>query len=227
MKSLKLPSPASVVASLALLVALGTATASALFIPPNSVGSRQIDNNSISFKDLGRNSVDTAELIRGAITPPIIGFGAVTGPKLSFNSVSSANIKTDAVGSSEIAPDAVGPDQVEDVDVTDDVLNAGWSSKFSATTPGHTVDAEGVVHLVGVVAPTDPEDTGAALNLPAEASPPYDIELPVVGACGGAPTVVPAYIQRDDGSAAAGGVFFSPPPGGCSYYHLHGISFVP
>lgn len=64
----RLPSPAIVLASLALLVALtGTSVAAISQIPRNSVGSAQLKANSVTNVKLASNSVRSAEVRNGSL----------------------------------------------------------------------------------------------------------------------------------------------------------------
>ena len=64
----KLPSPATVIASLALLVALtGTSVAAISQIPRNSVGSAQLKANSVTNAKLASNAVRSAEVRNGSL----------------------------------------------------------------------------------------------------------------------------------------------------------------
>jgi hypothetical protein len=79
------PSPALVVACLALAVALGgTSYAAVLAIPSNSVG--------------------TAQLKRAAVTTPKLADRAVTGRKLSSGAVTSATVKDGSLLSADFKP---------------------------------------------------------------------------------------------------------------------------
>src|SRR4029079_1379213 len=78
------PSPAMVVACVALLVALGgTSVAAVNAIAPNSIGAPQIQANAVSTSEL-RN-------------------GAVTGPKLRANAVTGAKILNHSLGAVDFA----------------------------------------------------------------------------------------------------------------------------
>jgi len=64
----KLPSPATVIASIALLVALsGTSVAAISQIPRNSVGSAQLKANSVTNAKLASNAVRSAEVRNGSL----------------------------------------------------------------------------------------------------------------------------------------------------------------
>jgi hypothetical protein len=61
------PSPALVVSFLALFVALGGAGWAALRVPPNSVGTAQLQNSSVSNVKLRGNSVGPGKIMPGAV----------------------------------------------------------------------------------------------------------------------------------------------------------------
>ncbi|MEX2612730.1 MAG: hypothetical protein WD380_04065 [Gaiellaceae bacterium] len=77
-----LPSPAIVIASLALLVALtGTSVAAISQIPRNSVGSAQLKANSVTNAKLASNSVRSAEVRNGSLLRADFGPGQIpAGP---------------------------------------------------------------------------------------------------------------------------------------------------
>ena len=69
MKNLiKLPSPAMVVALVALFVAMGGASYAAIKIPKNSVGTKQLKNNAVTTQKIKNAAVDGAKLKDGAVT---------------------------------------------------------------------------------------------------------------------------------------------------------------
>jgi hypothetical protein len=63
------PSPALVVASIALFVALGGGAYAALKIPKNSVGTKQLKNNAVTSKKLAKGAVTSAKFASGAKAP--------------------------------------------------------------------------------------------------------------------------------------------------------------
>ena len=76
------PSPAMVVACIALIVALGgTSVAAVDAIAPNSIGPAQIKANAVS----------TSELKNGAVTNPKLRNNAVTGAKVQNQSLTAAD----------------------------------------------------------------------------------------------------------------------------------------
>lgn len=91
----KRPSPAMVIAIIALIAALtGTAFAA---LGKNSVGSKQ----------LKKNAVTAAKIKSNAVTAAKIKSNAITEAKLTDNAVTSSKLKDSAVTSDKIAPGAV------------------------------------------------------------------------------------------------------------------------
>ena len=77
------PSPALVVASLALLVALtGTSYATVLNVPKNSVGTPQLKRNAVKPAKLAPNAVRTAHVLNGSLLAADFKAGQIPqGPK--------------------------------------------------------------------------------------------------------------------------------------------------
>jgi len=84
-KSLRIrrPSPALVVACIALLVALGgTGYATVMNVPRNSVGSLQLKRNAVTSSKLAPNSVQTAHVLKGTLLADDFKAGQLpSGPK--------------------------------------------------------------------------------------------------------------------------------------------------
>jgi hypothetical protein len=88
----RMPSPAMVVACIALAVALGGTSYAAITLPRNSVGTLQLRNNSITANKLGKYSVGPAKLKANSVGPAKLKLNAVTGAKVKANSLTGANI---------------------------------------------------------------------------------------------------------------------------------------
>jgi hypothetical protein len=84
-KLLRRPSPAMVVACIALLVALGGTSVAAV-------------------SQLARNSVGTPQIRNAAVTTPKLRTGAVTNPKLRNNAVTSAKVRNRSLLRVDFAP---------------------------------------------------------------------------------------------------------------------------
>lgn len=121
------PSPALVVALIALFVALGGPARAAHLIrgseiKQGSITSKQIKNHSLATKDLSRRA---ARSLR--ITPD----GSITQSKLANSAVTSAKLGGAAVTGAKIAAGAVGPIQIADGTLTAADI-ARFSGQFTA-----------------------------------------------------------------------------------------------
>jgi hypothetical protein len=97
------PSPAMVVASAALLIALtGTSIAAVeASVPKNSVGSAQLKNNAVTAAKIASNAVTSAKIASNAVTSAKIASNAVTGAKVQDGSLVAADF-----GAGQLAGDA-------------------------------------------------------------------------------------------------------------------------
>jgi len=106
----RLPSPALVVACLALLLALGGIGGAAVTQAPpkNSVGTAQLKSNAVTTPKLKNNAVAAAK----------IASNAVVAAKIASNAVGSAKIAAGAVTADKVATDAVTTEKVQDGSIT-------------------------------------------------------------------------------------------------------------
>jgi hypothetical protein len=118
------PSPALVVALIALFVALGGPAQAARLIngqdiAKGSITGRQIKNHSLAAGDLSkravraltttpRKSVRSAQILDGQVLAPDLGAGAVTSAALADGTVGNADLAAASVSASKVAPDAIG-----------------------------------------------------------------------------------------------------------------------
>jgi hypothetical protein len=90
------PSPALIVAIIALAVAMTGTGYAALNLPSNSVGTKQLRNNAVTSSKLKNGAVSTAKLKRGA----------VTGEKVKRQSLTGADINVKTLGTVPSANEA-------------------------------------------------------------------------------------------------------------------------
>src|SRR5262245_23567105 len=96
----RLPSPAMVVACIALAVALGGTSYAAIKLPRNSVGTKQLQKNAVVAAKLSARSVGPQKLQNNAVTTRTVKDNQLTGAKVvesSLDKVPSA-IAADTVG---------------------------------------------------------------------------------------------------------------------------------
>lgn len=105
---LRRPSPAFVVAVVALIVALGGTSYAAFSVPKSSVGTRQLKNAAVTTKKLRNGAVTGSKLARDAVTGNKINLGTL-GTVPSATTASSATNASNAsalggVGAGSFAP---------------------------------------------------------------------------------------------------------------------------
>ncbi|MEA2293601.1 MAG: hypothetical protein QOE86_1240 [Solirubrobacteraceae bacterium] len=117
------PSPATVIASLALFVAVGGPAEAARLIngstiKPNTITSKQVKDRTLAVRDLSAaarrslqrtpaRSVGAAQLLQGSVGAAQLTPGSVTAAAMAPNSVGSANIIDKQVGNADLADSAV------------------------------------------------------------------------------------------------------------------------
>ena len=112
------PSPALVIACLALFAALsGTALAAKA-----TIGSNQIVNGSVRTADLRDSAVNSAKVADASITANDLGTDSVGSDEIAKDAVNTDEIAKDAVKSDEIAENAVTSSEVADQSLTQNDL---------------------------------------------------------------------------------------------------------
>lgn len=119
------PSPAMVVALIALAISMSTGAYAAVNIPRNSVGAAQLKNNAVTSKKLKKDAVVSSKIADRAIGSKEIAPRAVGGSKLADGAVGAGKISPGAVGSKEIKEAAVGAGQLASGSVTDGKIKEG------------------------------------------------------------------------------------------------------
>ncbi len=147
------PSPAMVVACIALTVALGGTSYAAIKLPKNSVGTKQLKKN------------------------------AVTSPKVKNNAITGADVNEGTLGTVPSAANATNANTLDNIDSTgfvrpgsaeawheigasgEPAFQNGWVNESAATqtTGAFYKDPLDVVHLKGIVT----SGTGTVFTLPA------------------------------------------------------------
>lgn len=112
------PSPALVIACLALFAALsGTALAAKA-----TIGSNQIVNGSVRTVDLRDSAVNSAKIADATVTAADLGTDSVGSDEIAKDAVNTDEIAKDAVKSDEIAENAVTSSEVADQSLTQNDL---------------------------------------------------------------------------------------------------------
>ena len=125
---LRPPSPAMIVACLALFVALGGTSYAATKLAANSVGSKQIKSNAVTAAKIKNGAITTAKLKDGAVTTAKLPDGAVTTAKLPDGAVTTAKLPDGAVTTAKLPDGAVATAKIADGAVS--------TTKFAAIPGG-------------------------------------------------------------------------------------------
>jgi hypothetical protein len=142
------PSPAMIVACIALAVALGGTSYAAVQLPKNSVGAKQLKKNAITAPKIRRNAVTGAKVLNNSIT----------GAKVLNNSITGADVNEATmaqVPSAANASHATSADQATSA-----------SSAVTAATAGTANTAFSTFHDAAIPLPTN-VGTIATLTIPA------------------------------------------------------------
>jgi hypothetical protein len=103
-KLLGRPSPALVVACVALLVALGgTSIAAVSQLAKNSVGTAQLKNNAVTTPKVKNATVNASKIANNAVVAAKIASNAVGNAKIAGNAVNSAKIADGSVAAADLA----------------------------------------------------------------------------------------------------------------------------
>lgn len=144
------PSPAMVVALIALFVAVG---GTAIALPgTNRVNSGDVKNETLRTQDLKDGaavqssdvideSLLTEDIANNTLQSDDYGDGTVGSDDLGFNSVNGSAIQSNAVGSSEITTDAVGGTEIDNDGVAAADIAAGAVGSVELATIIEVVDA--------------------------------------------------------------------------------------
>ena len=96
-RRLRAPSPAMLVACIALFVALGGTSYAAIVLPANSVGTKQIKNNAVTAAKVKNNAVTNAKVKNATLTGAKIADGTLTGAKIADGALTGAKIADGAL----------------------------------------------------------------------------------------------------------------------------------
>jgi len=131
------PSPALIVASVALVMAL-TGSAIAAGVAKNSVRSPQIVDGTVRTLDLRDDSVNAAKIAKDQVGADEIAENAVASPEVAPDSLTAGDLAAQSVGSSEVTDQSLtandlGPDSVGSSEIAADAVG---SSEIAADSVG-------------------------------------------------------------------------------------------
>jgi hypothetical protein len=158
------PTPAMIVAIIALVFALGGTSYAAVVLPAGSVGSKQIKKNAVTGAKIKAKAVTTVKIKDGAVTTPKLADGSVTTPKLADGAVATAKIANDGVTGDKVlesslgkVPAAANADTLGGVSkavlgTQVKVIGMGFNPRNSTTVYGSGAGGFGIISSGAVVA---------------------------------------------------------------------------
>jgi len=152
---LRRPSPALVIACIALFVSMGGVSYG---FATGAIDGREIKNGTVRNADIRNGTITTKDLRNNEVRGADIRNSTIGGRDVAFNTLGGNDIKESTLAK---VPDA---DNVDGVDSTQFVrreapaftplaLTGGAAIVGGETVPGYDVDASGYVHLRGTFAP--------------------------------------------------------------------------
>lgn len=168
----KLLHPATIIATLALLVALSGAGYAA-----TKIGTAQLKNGAVTKAKIKNNAVTGAKISGGAVGSKDLARGAVTSGKIAGGAVTGPGLATGAVTSSKLAGGAVGGAALGNGSVTNAKL--GPNAVTGAKIAGSTITAANIQN--GQVVKGNGSLLTANQLLPAGAVETTVLALPGVG----------------------------------------------
>ncbi len=110
---LRRPSHGTVIAYLALFVALGGGAVAASNLGKNTVGTKQLKKNAVTKAKVRKNSITTPKIKKNAINRSKIKNDAINGAKIADNSVTGSEIDATTTPFSRIVHEARGSTAVD------------------------------------------------------------------------------------------------------------------
>ncbi len=180
------PGQATVVAWLALFVALGGGAIAASNLGKNTVGKKQLRKNAVTTPKIKKNAVTTAKVRNQAITGPKVKDGSLTGTQVKDGSLTGAKVNASTLGTVPTAQTANSIAAAEPWHVVGSpgeppFLNSWTSPMANGQKVAFYKDQVGVVHLRGVMGEGSPSDP--AFVLPPGFRPAPGSVLPFAAAC--------------------------------------------
>lgn len=188
------PSPALVIACIALFIALGGVSYG---LATGDVDSREIRNNTIRTQDLRNNDIRAIDIRNSTIRSRDVALNTLTGSDVAeskLGQVPSAAKADDATNLGGAAASSYLRRDTSSFSLL--TLATDWEAISAETPPGYFLDPIGFVHLHGALRRSI-GTSELALNLPGEARPRVIKRLPI-------------YAENAGGGVLAAGVTISP-----------------
>ena len=120
---------ATVMATIAVFIALGGASFAALRVPPHSVGTRQLKKASVGQRQLKKPSVGRLELASDSVGNPELQTESVAAENLQQGSVGPDALQANAVNSDQLFPGSVTSREVRNFSLEAEDIDSGAAVK--------------------------------------------------------------------------------------------------
>jgi hypothetical protein len=180
------PSPAMVVACLALAISLGGTSYAAIKLPKNSVGAKQLKKNAVTGPKIKNNAITGADVNEASLAqvPAAVNATNATSAANAAKAANAANAANSALlqGKPASAFATVAQEAVHLVGAPGEpAFQNGWGNYGDPWSfAGYWKDSLGVVHLQGT--PTGGAGFTTAFTLPVGYRPPQNLVMPVATA---------------------------------------------
>lgn len=171
------PSPALVIACIALFISLGGVSYG---VATGSIDSREIRNNTVSTKDVRNNSLRTFDIRNNEVRGFDIRNSTIQGRDVAFNTLTGADVNETTLGAVPTATSA------NSVSVLKTIAPVTVQEGAAATT----LATHGALTLSGACVQTGGGDTAAQVR----------VQTTAAGASGGGDTTTDATINPGDGA---------------------------
>ena len=136
-RRIKAPSPALIVAMIALFVSIGGVGYAA-----SKIGTNDIENKAVTKPKIDKQAVTTNRIADQAVKAKKLADQAVTTDKIADQAVTTDKIADQAVTTGKIANDAVTGDQVLNDSLTGDDINESTLGTVPSATNANTLDGQ-------------------------------------------------------------------------------------
>lgn len=151
---------ANLVATLALVIAIGTGGAwAATKLPERSVGEFQLRPGAVTAQKIRKSAV-TAPKIKGeAVKQGKIANGSITAVKMTGASVATSSLQEGSVTGSKLAPDSITGDKVQENTLTQ--VPSAQRAEFAANAESANPPAFGRISAEGTADPSQSKNISA------------------------------------------------------------------
>lgn len=187
------PTPAFVVAIVALVVSMSGTAVAVTALAPNSVKSKHIANGQVKAKDLGSDSVRGAKVQDASLTGADVADGSLAGADVTDGSLAGADVTDESLSGGDVQDGSLAGADVQDgsltgADVQDDSLTGADVNE--STLQGvmasrvRMVISQGIPQQFGAervasCAPTEKAIGGGAVWLQPGTNSPTQLEAPI------------------------------------------------